>query len=475
MRAVAILLTLTLLATFIISQDISPASLAAPLSSQSEIRTGKVIESVVTSRDPSQSYALYLPSNYTPEKSWPLLLCLDPRARGAIPVKLFSEAAERYGWIVIGSNNSRNGPLKPSLEAVSAIHSDAQARFAIDTRRMYATGFSGGARLAFRINSLCRDCLAGIVAVGAGYPPDIKADPAAGFGLFGIAGVDDFNFPEMKALDDAYARLKSSHRFETFDGGHSWPPAGLCLFALEWMEVQAMRSARRPRDEKLLDEIFNRQMGRAREHESASRPGAAHAAFSAIASDFQGLRDVSEVEKKVAALRATKEVRYGLRNDGDDGQKQRRLFNEILGHIENRRNNPEIRMQADTDLRRTVEDLRKDSQLAVDSRERRIARRTLAQVTAYFYERAMNLRAEGARPRDVVSALEVVAEMAPERPQVFYDLAVAHARNSDKRKTLAALRQAFEKGFKDVDAITKEPAFDPLRSDREFQTLVSSR
>jgi hypothetical protein len=127
MRAVAILLTLTLLATFIISQDISPASLAAPLSSQSEIRTGKVIESVVTSRDPSQSYALYLPSNYTPEKSWPLLLCLDPRARGAIPVKLFSEAAERYGWIVIGSNNSRNGPLKPSLEAVSAIHSDAQA------------------------------------------------------------------------------------------------------------------------------------------------------------------------------------------------------------------------------------------------------------------------------------------------------------------------------------------------------------
>jgi hypothetical protein len=31
---------------------------------------------------------------------------------------LFSEAAERLGYVVVGSNNSRNGPWEPATEAM---------------------------------------------------------------------------------------------------------------------------------------------------------------------------------------------------------------------------------------------------------------------------------------------------------------------------------------------------------------------
>jgi len=58
------------------------------------------------------------------------------------------DAAERYGYIVLGSNNSRNGPWKPESEAADAMLQDAQKRFAVDLKRIYFAGFSGGARVA---------------------------------------------------------------------------------------------------------------------------------------------------------------------------------------------------------------------------------------------------------------------------------------------------------------------------------------
>jgi len=72
------------------------------------ISPGVVHGSVPVVADPTNSYALYLPANYSPEKRWPLVLVFDPFARGEVSVKLFHEAAERYGFIVVGSNNSRN-------------------------------------------------------------------------------------------------------------------------------------------------------------------------------------------------------------------------------------------------------------------------------------------------------------------------------------------------------------------------------
>ena len=56
-----------------------------PLLAQ-EVPAGKVVERVACRADDRQSYALYLPSTYTPERSWPILYCLDPGARGRFGV-----------------------------------------------------------------------------------------------------------------------------------------------------------------------------------------------------------------------------------------------------------------------------------------------------------------------------------------------------------------------------------------------------
>ncbi len=107
-----------------------------------ELPRGQVIEKVACRAGSSQSYALYLPSAWTPGRHLPILYCVDPGARGKVPVELCSEAAEKYGWIVVGSNNSRNGPNVPLNSIVATQWQDTRERFAPDDRRADAAGFS---------------------------------------------------------------------------------------------------------------------------------------------------------------------------------------------------------------------------------------------------------------------------------------------------------------------------------------------
>jgi poly(3-hydroxybutyrate) depolymerase len=212
---------------FSIALALSPALRAE------DLPRGQVLERVAARGDASQSYALYLPANYAPGHPWPVLYCLDPGARGRVPVDRFSKAAEKAGFIVVGSNNSQNGPTGPVKEALKWMLADTHERLSIDDSHVYAAGFSGGARLALAWAS--GGSIAGVIACGAGFsegrvPKDIP------FKLFATAGVDDFNYDELYRTSLELSRRGTPHRFTEFDGGHDWLPSDLASDALDFLQ-----------------------------------------------------------------------------------------------------------------------------------------------------------------------------------------------------------------------------------------------
>src|SRR5207237_6939348 len=126
------------------------------------------------------------------------------------------------------------------------------------------------------------------------------------FTYFGTVGVEDFNFPEMKNLEDALAKSRTPHRLEMFSGRHDWPPPSVASEALEWMELQAIRSGKREHDDALTEAIWQKQLQQARELEESKHTYAAYLVYAALNDSFQGLRDLSGVEKKLAELRDTR-------------------------------------------------------------------------------------------------------------------------------------------------------------------------
>lgn len=430
---------------------------------------GVVIENVVCRADASQSYALYIPSNYRPEKKWPVLYALDPLARGNVPLGRFKEAAEKYGYIVAGSNISKNGPIKASINAFEAVWNDTHARFSIDNGRVYATGFSGGARAALFIATLCEKCITGVIACGAGFNPQLPPSKSIPFVLFATVGVDDFNYPELMELDATLEKYGIQHRVATFDGTHSWPPSELCVEALEWMEIEAIKAGRRPKDGALVRELFDKNLKRAQALEEQKKVYEAYGVYRSLAASFKGLEDTSAIEKKVSKLKDSKEIKEQIKAEKAQIEKQRLLAADLM-KLARSFDDPELSATAPDDLRKHVAELRKKADVAQDSGERRVARRALLQVYAQFYE-AGTIH-DAANRSAATTKLEIAAEIMPQDPGIFYQLAILYAQGGEKRRAIDALKRAVENGLRNVSLIEGNKEFNGLHEETEYQKII---
>lgn len=241
-----------LFALFILAAATLPAAAAAQSSSADSLPRGEadslprgeVVERVWANS--AHSYALYLPSAWTAERRWPVLVMLDPGGRATLLVERFREAAERHGWVLMSAYDVRNGgpdTLALNDAAVDAMLVAAQQRFALDAERLYFAGFSGMARYGWRIAVALDGQAAGLIGMGAGFP-DVPAlwgamlRGAKPFPFFGIVGMRDPNLREMEDADAALGATAFPHRLALFDGEHEWPPAAAAAEAIDWLERQ---------------------------------------------------------------------------------------------------------------------------------------------------------------------------------------------------------------------------------------------
>src|SRR5438067_3508115 len=101
------------------------------------------------------------------------------------------------------------------------------------------------------------------------------------------AGTEDFNYIEMRRVDRA---LTTPHHLAIFEGGHGWPPSDLAGEAIEWLEIQAIKSGRRTAAPAFLERAFARRVAQA----SAQTNGLDTVrVLQALEADFEGMRDVT--------------------------------------------------------------------------------------------------------------------------------------------------------------------------------------
>ena len=342
-----------------------------------DLPRGQVVPDVKCLGDASQSYALYLPSTYSPDKAWPLLMGFHPGARGIAIVEKYRAAAEKYGYIVAASNNSRNGPWDVSERAVVAMTRDLAARFTTDQKRLYTTGHSGGARVAMQI--ALTNPVAGVIASSAGYP-DSVARSKLKFVVFGTAGDTDFNYIEMKMLDRA---LKTPHRVVIFEGGHTLPPDSLAMEAIEWLELQAIKSGIRTRDEDLVLTLWHKRLSVALKE---ADPVKTVALMQALTEDFKGLHDTKNEEDVVKGLLKDDVTKRALDRQRSADQHEMQTIDDVARYEAGLRDETQ-RSESFFSLQQLLQSLLKKAQSELDSPERDSARRVLRVVTMNAAER----------------------------------------------------------------------------------------
>jgi hypothetical protein len=153
--------------------------------------------------------------------------------------------------------------------------------------------------------------------------------------------------------------------------------------AIEWMELQAMTSGKRPRDEALIDRLFaKRQPAIVASGESATT---VHL-LQALADDFRGLRDVTAASARAAELAKRKDIKTALARERDNDDVEARTLEEVVTF--------EAGLPSETQrgdslaaLRGVLSRLSKQANATADSPERSRARRLLRVITGGASER----------------------------------------------------------------------------------------
>ena len=447
-------------------------SLAGP--APEALPRGEIVPRVSCEGSPEQSYALYLPASYETTRTWPILYLYDPRRRGAVAAERFRDAAERYGWILASSNNTvSDTPGADNSSAMSALWTDTHRRFSVDPRRVYASGFSGGARLACLLAQRLPGQVAGVIACGGGFPDSAPPKPGIRFAVFGAVGNVDFNYGEMRRLDRTLEEIGATHRLSVFDAPPAWCPPAVCGEGIEWMELQAMKSGARSKDPVLVERILVERLERASLLETSGRTADAHVRYSEIVRDFAGLTETKTAEAARARLDASSAVAKALAAERRLEESEARLSNRLWADLTTAlASDPPPPLQGVVN-RIQVARLRKEASGARTEAERLSAARVLEQL---FAQTAFYL------PRDFVSkrdfpraelATGIAAQLKPDRAgTVFYNLACFRALAGDRKGALASLRTAVRNGFREIDTMETDPDLAALREEKDYRAIV---
>ncbi len=436
------------------------------------LESGVIHGPIPTLPDPTQTFELYLPRGFDPAKRWPLLMVFDPRSRGRFAAELFTAAADEWGWILASSNNTRSdGPFEPNLRAVNAMFPDLAARLPIDPKRIYATGFSGGAILAW-IVGLETGQLAGVISVG-GRPPEGMAAEIPSFAVWSTAGTLDFNHDPTVELDRIAARAGRAHRLELFAGKHAWFPAADASRAIAWMETTAMREGRRSIDAARVEALAAADRAAAEALRAAGDPLSARRRFLAVAASYRGLlgeaaiaeleRAAAELERDPRTREAEKDEIWGSRLESA----VRRRTGEAIAALRNEDPTPPaVRLRAILDLPSVR------SAAARPGRRGAAAQRALASLAVQFgFYLPTELFAADDYPRALV-ALAIATEVDPGDPFAWYNLACAQARTGSPAAALESLGRALDAGLPDPGRIESDDDLASARARPEYSRLL---
>jgi hypothetical protein len=136
-----------------------------------------------------------------------------------LPVNKYKSLADKWNYILIGSNNSKNGlTMQKKIEIGNELVDEAIAAYPVSKGEIMLCGFSGGARAASGIGAF-RDDIKGVICNSAA-----PGQPMPGKVYVGLAGLGDMNYLEMKKFETMPSDPRITHELLLFDGEHEWAP-----------------------------------------------------------------------------------------------------------------------------------------------------------------------------------------------------------------------------------------------------------
>ena len=257
----------------------------------------------------SNGFALFLPDNYNRLKTYGLAIFFDPGGQGKVPLKKYRSLAKKNNLILIGLNDSKNGPLEPNFRAFLDSWNWIVNRFLVDTKNVYLIGFSGGARTASYITQRVDFDFAGVIGCGAGF--FTKEIPEYQFQFVGVAGNEDMNYYEMLTLNEKLLKIGWDTYFLTFDGGHTWMSENSLSRAFLKLKLSRFKKSKPNEENQFVSASYGNDL-RKLEHEK--KTWNQYMKIRELINFYDDLQDVKSLKIRLKKIKELEDVKNRLKN-----------------------------------------------------------------------------------------------------------------------------------------------------------------
>ena len=424
-----------------------------------EIITGVLVKDVVCRDHPGTSYSIYIPEKPDNNAPFPVIFCFDPHARGWLPVEKYKSLADELGFVLVGSNNSKNGlPMEEAGAIFRYMLNDLSMQINIDKNRISTLGFSGGGRIAAWLAGQ-NEKINSVISCGAGLPPKMYIT-TLDFNYLVLIGNQDFNYSEIWKISSVPQGDEKPMDYLVFDGKHEWPPEELMGEAFLWILMNDMKRGLVNKDNVLVQSVgmkFTEDIGNLTEEGNIF---IAAEQLKLTVRMLDGLAELSTYHEVLDQLLA------------DPAYMQQKEQIEEVFQLEYREQNKLLSAFTAMDLDWWEAALQQITSDKGNLGQNNMNHRLMGWLGLVAYLSAD--RALGKMQADVSEKFIALYKLfEPENPEHAYMQARLDMLNDQPEKAIQSLKQSVRLGFDDKERLFNEPAFVNLHAEDDFQGLLS--
>ncbi|MCJ7468092.1 MAG: alpha/beta hydrolase [Maribacter sp.] len=260
------------------------------------LKKGAITESVKVNDSTSESFALYLPTNFDTRRPWPVVFVFDMNGKGVQAISMFKGAAEEQGYILATSNDIADSlSLSQNMLICARMFNSVYNLLPIGKNRTYTAGFSGGGRFSSLVPSFIKN-VKGVISCGASISNTDVLSVKTPFHFIGIVGREDYNYPELLSLEPTLDQLKYPNQILVFEGGHEWPPKNYLSKSLAIMSLAAMANNDLPRNSIFIEKTYAENLGEISTWMTLNKPLLAENEISEMIEVFAPLKNIDSLK-----------------------------------------------------------------------------------------------------------------------------------------------------------------------------------
>ncbi|QCX01903.1 hypothetical protein FGM00_17945 [Aggregatimonas sangjinii] len=311
------------------------------MNAQATFETKVVIDSIPVANTANETFALYLPSDYRSDILSPILFVFSPSGNGRKGVEAFRDAAETYNYILVCSNNARNGPYERNFGIAERLFTHIFSNFNIKEKRIYLAGFSGGSRLVSAIASLT-DQIEGVIACGAGFSQIPYHKPSIQkYAYAGVCGDRDMNYREMIDVKSYLNKLKFVNTLFTFEGNHRWPPSEQIVQAFDWLEMESVKKGNLQKSKAEIRKSYLRNYDFTKTIDSETQPLLAYEHYERLLASYKRFFMLDSIANKMQVIQESNSYSEQLNTRKKLFERERDLDKVFIGRFNRDYEKPE--------------------------------------------------------------------------------------------------------------------------------------